>query len=259
MNRTGLAVALAVAVAVGVLFGVYPRLDLDLAGLFFDPQTHMFRVNAQLWVQHSRDAARWLVALIAAPAFLAIGGKLILPRRRMLIGGRAALFLALTLALGPGIVANTLLKDHWGRARPIDVTEFAGTDRFTPWWDPRGPCLDNCSFIAGEPSGAFWTLAPASLAPPQWRLLAYGAALAFGAAVGVLRMAAGAHFFTDVVFAGVFMYLVVWTLHGLIFRWRASRMNEDAVERPLARTGAAMRNALAALARRIGRRTGERL
>ncbi len=259
MKRSGLAIALTVAVVGGVLFGVYAQLDLGLAGLFFNPNTHMFRINAQLWVQHARDASRWLVALLAAPAFLAICGKLILPRRRMLIGGRAALFLALTLALGPGIVANTLFKDHWGRSRPIDVTEFGGTDRFTPWWDPRGPCPNNCSFIAGEPAGAFWTLAPASLAPPQWRLVAYGAALAFGAAVGVLRMAGGAHFFTDVVFAGVFTYLVVWTVHGLIFRWRASRMDEDTVERPLARIGEAMRNALAALARRIGGRSGERL
>ncbi len=84
--------------------------------------------------------------------------------------------------------------------------QFGGDYRFTPWWDPRGDCPDNCSFIAGEPSGAFWTLAPAALAPPEWRPLAYGAALAFGVGIGVLRIAGGAHFFSDVVFAGVFMY-----------------------------------------------------
>ncbi|MGD0024233.1 MAG: phosphatase PAP2 family protein, partial [Xanthobacteraceae bacterium] len=187
----------------------------------------------------------------------AVVGKLILPGRRMLVGGRAALFLVLTLALGPGILANEVLKDHWGRSRPIDVTEFGGTDRFTPWWDPRGECPNNCSFIAGEPAGAFWTLAPAALAPPQWRLPAYGAALAFGAAIGVLRVAGGGHFFTDVVFAGVFMYLLVWATHGLIFRWRLTRMADDAVERPLARAAEAIRDAFAALARRIGGRTGK--
>jgi membrane-associated PAP2 superfamily phosphatase len=256
MNRSGFVIALAVSVVVGILFGVYAKLDLDFAGLFFNPNTHMFRVNAQPWVKHSRDASRWLVALLSTPAILTICGKLILPRRRTLMSGRAALFLVLSLALGPGILANEVLKDHWGRSRPIDVTEFGGTDRFTPWWDSRGECPNNCSFIAGEPSGAFWTLAPAALAPPQWRLLAYSAALVFGAANGLLRMAGGAHFFTDVVFAGVFMYLVVWMVHGLIFRWRTNRMGEDTVERTLARRGAAMRNAFAALARRIGWRTG---
>ncbi|HML08212.1 MAG TPA: phosphatase PAP2 family protein [Xanthobacteraceae bacterium] len=252
MNPTGLAVALAVAVAVGLIFGVFPWLDLKIAGLFFDPPVGIFAVQAQPWASHSRDAARGLVTLLSAPAFLAIFGKLVLPRRRMLIKGRAAVLLTVALALGPGILANTLLKDHWGRARPIDVTEFGGTDRFTPWWDPRGPCPNNCSFIAGEPSGAFWTLAPAALAPPQWRALAYAGALAFGAAISVLRLAAGAHFFTDTVFAGVFMFLLVWTLHGLIYRWRATRIADQTIEDGLAQAGEAMRATLAALLRRLG-------
>jgi membrane-associated phospholipid phosphatase len=51
--------------------------------------------------------------------------------------------------------------------------------------------------------------APAALTPPQWRPLAYAAALLFGVAMGALRMAGGAHFFTDGVFAGVLMFLVV--------------------------------------------------
>ena len=155
----------------------------------------------------------------------------------MPLRGRAAVLLLLTLALGPGILANVVLKDHWGRIRPIDVAEFGGSGRFTPWWDPRSACSANCSFIAGEPSGAFSTLAPAALAPPQWRPLAYGAALVFGAEIGVLRMAAGAHFFTDVAFAGVFMFLVTWALHGLIFRWRPTRLTDEAIEDPLVPRG----------------------
>ena len=257
MNRAGLAVTLTLAVLVGSIFGFYAQLDLDLAGLFFNSDTHMFNINGQPWASYSRDASRWLVALLSAPAFIAIGSKLLLPRRRMLIGGQKAAFLVLTLALGPGIIANVVFKDHWGRFRPISVTEFGGADRFTPWWDPRGECSGNCSFVAGEPAGMFWTLAPAALAPPQWRLLAYSAALAFGATNGLLRMAAGGHFFTDVLFAGIFMYLVVWTVHGIIFRWRTTRVSDDTIERALARTGLAMRNGLVAVARSIGWRTDE--
>jgi len=256
MNRTGLSIALTVAALVGVVFGVISQFDVDLSAFFFDSNIHMFRGNAQPWVQHSRDAARLLITLIAAPALFAILGKLVLPQRRMLIAGRAALFLLSTLVLGPGILAHTILKDHWGRARPLDIVAFGGGDHFTPWWDPRGPCPKDCSFIAGEPSGAFWTLAPAALAPPQWRPLAYGAALAFGAAVGVLRIAAGAHFFTDVVFAGVFMFVLAWTLHGLFYRWRPTRVTDEATERALARSGERLRDALA---RRIFRRPGRRL
>jgi len=259
MNRTALAIALAIAVVVGVIFAVWPRLDLDISALFYARNQNLFIVNAQLWVYYLRNSARGLITLLVAPAFLAAIGRVIWPRSRMLIEGRAALFLAVTLALGPGVVTNLIFKDHWGRPRPIDVTEFGGSDPFMPWWDPRGPCANNCSFVAGEPSGAFWTLAPAALAPPQWRPLAYGAALAFGAGIGLLRVAGGAHFFTDVVFAGVFMFLVVWTLHGLIYRWRATRASDGAIDRGLAYVGEALRGAFIALAGWVGGRSSKRL
>jgi lipid A 4'-phosphatase len=242
MNRTGLTLALAIGLVTGVVCAVDPQLDLDIARIAFDPKVNMFGINAQLWVQHTRMAARILITLLVLPGFIAIIGKLVLPHRPMLIEGRAAIFLIATLALGPGLLTNVVLKDHWHRARPIDVQQFGGTGHFTPWWDPRGDCPDNCSFIAGEPSGAFWTMAPAALAPPQLRLVAYAAALVFGTGVGVLRIGAGAHFFSDVMFAGVFMYLVIWAAYGFIYRWSATRMSEEAIERALARTSEAIRN-----------------
>jgi lipid A 4'-phosphatase len=254
MNRTGLMIALAIAVLLGGVFAVYPQLDLDLAALFYNPATHAFLTWPWGWVDYARDAASLLIALLVAPAFLAVVGKLVMPRRPMLIAGRAALFLIGSLALGPGVLTNGVLKEHSARMRPADVTQLGGTERFTPWWDPRGPCPSNCSFIAGEPSGAFWTLAPAALTPPQWRPLAYGAALSFGAAMAVLRMAGGAHFFTDVVFAGVLTFLVVWTLHGVIYRWRRTRLTDAAVEGLLEKAGKAIREALAALAGRRSQR-----
>src|SRR5271155_4089039 len=70
MNRTGLAIVLTVAVVVGVVFGVYPKLDLDIAALAYDPNTKLFDTGLQVWVLRTRDVARWTVALIAVPAFL---------------------------------------------------------------------------------------------------------------------------------------------------------------------------------------------
>ena len=46
---------------------------------------------------------------------------------------------------------------------------------------------------------------------------------------------AGAHFFSDVVFAGVFTFLIIWIVHGLIYRWPRTRLNEEAVERRIER------------------------
>jgi membrane-associated phospholipid phosphatase len=49
-------------------------------------------------------------------------------------------------------------------------------------------------------------------------------------------MAAGAHFFSDVVFAGVFSFLVIWVVHGAIYRWRLTRTTDAALEGVLERT-----------------------
>jgi membrane-associated PAP2 superfamily phosphatase len=253
MNRTGLIIALSIGFALGLLCAVDPQLDLDLAALGFDSSRHLFVVNAQPWVQHTRTAARIVIALLALPAFLAIVLKLVWPQRRMLIEARAALFLIATLALGPGVLTNLVLKDHWGRPRPIDVQQFGGDYRFEPWWDPRGDCPNNCSFIAGEPSGAFWTLAPAALAPAVLQAPAYAAALAFGVGLGAFRMAAGAHFFSDVVFAGVLTYLLVWLIHGLIYRWPVTRLDEKGLEQRLGEAG----EWLARAARRLASRANK--
>jgi lipid A 4'-phosphatase len=232
LNRTGLVIALVVAAVVGTTFALYPELDLAISRPFYDPAKPDFPLRFVPALYRVREAAQWIVAAMAAPAALALLLKLVLPRRRMLVSARAAVFLLSTLALGPGLLVNVTLKDYWARSRPIDVPQFGGTERFVPWWDPRGECPKNCSAVAGEPSGAFWALAPASLAPSAWRPLAYIGAVAFGAGIGALRIAFGGHFFTDVVFAGVLVFLVIWVVHGLLYRWR-TRPSDEAIERAL--------------------------
>lgn len=235
MHRTGLVIALAVAVVAGLIFGLWPELDLDLAAPFFDPARGGFWRAFNPPYLRARDAVTWLIALIALPAVVAPIVKLIRPQWSLRVPGRAILLMLITLALGPGVVTNLMLKEHWHRPRPIDVAQFGGDEHFRPWWDPRGDCPKNCSFVSGEASGAFWTLAPAAVVPPHWRALAYGGAVAFGMGVGVLRMAAGAHFFSDVVFAGVFTFLVIWLTHGWLYRWRPTRITDASVEAALER------------------------
>jgi len=238
MNRTGLIIALAIGGVVGLIFGLFPQLDLLISAPFhpiYDAAHNTFALHLYPSVQLARDAGLWVGTVLVAPAVGTIVIKLIWPRWKMLVSARAALFLMLTMALAPGLLANVILKDHWGRPRPIDVTQFGGGEHFVPWWDPRGDCPNNCSFVSGDVSGAFWTLAPAALTPPQWRALAYGGALALGLGMAAIRVVSGAHFFTDAVFAGVFTFLIIWTVHGLIFRWPRTRLSEERLERALER------------------------
>jgi membrane-associated PAP2 superfamily phosphatase len=231
MTRAGLLAVLAIALFGGALFAVYPQFDLTLSHYLFAHVAPGFKAGTTMTVL--REAARFVVTLVAAPAFVAVALKLLAPQRAMLIPARAALLMIASLAIGPGLVSNVILKDHWHRPRPYQVTEFGGALPFVPWWDPRGACAANCSFVAGEPSGAFWTVAVASYAPPPWRAAAYAAAITFGVAVGVLRMAAGGHFASDVLFAGVLTVLVIWLIHALIYCWMAGRLTDGAIERAL--------------------------
>jgi len=238
MNRTGLIVALAIAAVVGVVFGAYPLLDLRIARYFYkftDNSHNMFALRLSPALMRARDLGLWVGTVLIAPAVAALVIKLILPKRRLMMSGRAILFLIATLVLAPGLLVNVGLKDHWGRPRPIDVTQFGGDQHFVAWWNPRGDCPSNCSFVSGDVSGTFWTLAPAALTPPPWRALAYGAALALGAGMATLRMMAGAHFLSDVVFAGVFTFLIIWITHGLIYRWPRTRLTDEAIERAIER------------------------
>ena len=238
MNRTGLIIALGLAVVVGLLFGLLPQLDLDIARPFYevaDANNNMFawRLSPQLMLVHNIALRGGF--LLVVPAVIVLIGKLILPRRKMLISGRAVVFLIVTMLLGPGLLVNVGLKDHWGRPRPIDVTQFGGSQHFVAWWDPRGDCPSNCSFVSGDVATAAWTLAPAALAPPQWRALAYGGALALTLGMAVIRMMAGGHFLTDTLFAGVFTFLIVWLVHGLLYRWPRTRRSDRQIERALER------------------------
>jgi membrane-associated phospholipid phosphatase len=146
-------------------------------------------------------------------------------------------FLVVTILLSAVVLTNLTFKSHWGRPRPVVVTEFNGPWHFVPWWDPRGECGRNCSFFSGEGATAFWTYAPAALTPPTWRPLAYVAATAFGIVTSVLRMAFGGHFFTDVAAAGLVSFFVIWLAYALIYRWPSTRVSDAQVEAALARWG----------------------
>jgi membrane-associated PAP2 superfamily phosphatase len=222
MSRRGLIVALVFAAAIGLVFGLFPSLDIEIANLFYDPAAKDFPLRTNSVLRYLREAASWILVLLIAPSVLALLIKLVIPRAKPWISSRAAIFLIATLALAPGFVVNVLLKNHWDRPRPVAVVEFGGSERFVPWWDPRGQCVKNCSFVSGETSSAFWTLAPATLVPAPWRFLGYTAAIGFGVGMGVVRMAMGAHFFTDVVFAGLFTFIIIVLIHGLIFRSQAA-------------------------------------
>ena len=235
MNRTGLFIALGLSLVIGLVFGIYPELDLRLAALFYDSAAKSFPLKFNTLAAIARDGAMWIAWGIALPAIGALAIKLARPDRPLLMSGRALVFLLSTLLLAAGILTNLTFKSHWGRPRPVVVTQFGGDLPFVPWWDPRGGCGRNCSFFSGEGATAFWTYAPAALTPPAWRPLAFAGATLLGVITSVLRMAFGGHFFTDVAAAGLVTFLVIWLAHGFIYRWPSTRMSDAGIDAALTR------------------------
>jgi membrane-associated PAP2 superfamily phosphatase len=250
MNRTALIIALAIGSIAGLVFGFYPDLDLRIARYFYafeDVSHNMFAFRLYPPLMLARNIGLWIGTILVLPAVVALLIKLILPRRKLLIPGRAIVFLISTMVLAPGLLANVLLKDHWGRPRPIDVMQFGGDQQYVAWWDPRGRCPNNCAFVSGDVAGAFWTIAPAALAPPQWRAVAYGAALALGTGMAAIRVMAGAHFPSDVIFAGVFTFLIIWFAYALIYRWPRTRLSDQDVEHSIERAALRFNNFIVGL------------
>jgi len=233
LARFALYSILAIALITGIVFAANPGLDVEVAGYFFRPDIRA-SVNA---LRPTLEAIRVCNNVLTVSIVLVAAGvlilKLIWPRGPALMPARAALLIIGTYALGPALLANGVFKSHWSRPRPGTVMNLGGTHPYMQWWDPRGACDVNCSFVSGEASSAYAMLAPAVALPAPWRYYGIGAALLYGTTIGVLRMALGAHFLTDVLFAGILTAFIVWFLHGLLYRWSRTRLSEQEIAKAM--------------------------
>lgn len=142
-------------------------------------------------------------------------------------------FMIAVLIIGPGVVANLIFKDNLGRARPRDVIEFGGSKAFTPPLVPSRECPRNCSFVSGEASSMFAAFFALALLLPQYRLAMLATGIGAGLLAGMVRITQGAHFLSDILFAGIFMALTVSILHIVIIGlWRDPRHTLNQIVAP---------------------------
>jgi membrane-associated phospholipid phosphatase len=205
-------IAIAAATAAVTLAGF--NVDLALAGMFYDPADGRFLGHKVEFAGLLRDNGRVAIATCAGCIVLAAAKHL--PWRLPNLPWRTALVLTLALLLGPGLLVNGILKEHWGRPRPIEIVPFGGPKSYVNWWDPRGTCEQNCSFVSGEAASAAWMFGPAMFVPAPWRGLALTAAAVFTALTGALRLSVGGHFFSDVLFGALSTMLILLGMRALI-------------------------------------------
>ncbi|NUB43072.1 phosphatase PAP2 family protein [Fertoebacter nigrum] len=197
-------------------FAIWPEVDLAVSRLFHRP-TEGFPLAAHPGLGALRYLL-WNLTLLAPLVALAGWCIALMLNRQARVLPRVWGFALACFVTGPVLVADTLFKSHWGRARPADVAEFGGMLPFTPPFEMAGNCARNCSFVSGEGAGiamlAFvigvlgWHLVPR----PLRRRFALGL-LVLAVIGGGLRVATGRHFLSDVVFAWFFMGFVVLVLY----------------------------------------------
>lgn len=116
---------------------------------------------------------------------------------------RRAGAMALVLVLGLTGVVHGVFKDHWGRPRPVHVTEFNGPHPFQPALQRSDLCQRNCSFVSGHAGTGYVLMALGLFGAPATRRRWWAVGLASGLLIGLGRVMQGGHFASDVVFGAL--------------------------------------------------------
>lgn len=203
----------AVFVILTAIFVPFPEIDLWVAALFYNGEND-FWLRQSLLTYIKNDYLRPAVGVIAVSGLVyyiyhRLTGRPSKVKKLARYG-----FLLVCIALSTGFVVHTIFKENFGRARPKQVIEFAGDRQFTPALLPAQQCARNCSFVSGDASAGYVFLALALYAAKR-RKFWICTTLAIGFGLGVLRLMNGAHFLSDILYAGVFTSGTVL----LLYRW----------------------------------------
>jgi lipid A 4'-phosphatase len=207
---------ISVAVILSVVIS-WTNADIEIARLFYDPGKGWFLGQKLPWY--------FLYHYGNIPGIiLAVGGFLVFVlsffRKELSPYKKIGLFLAIFMVLGPGLVVNTVFKEHWGRPRPGDIVNFGGKQTFHQAWE-IGETGQGESFPSGHASVGFFLFAPYFFLGKSHRKGAFAflcLGIVFGFFMGTGRIIQGGHFLTDVIWSGLFTYLTGLTL-AYIFRF----------------------------------------
>ena len=219
-------ILLAVLIVVTIIAFAVTDLDITSARWFYHPgQKNPWPVASQpVWL-FFYNSAPWVTGSLAIAGTAAlIAGLLRKEARKFRSHG---LFILLCVALGPGLIVNGILKDHWGRARPRQIVEFGGKHQYTQPLVPSDahgksfPC-GHCS--VGYLYGAGWWLWRRRY--PKIAALSLFSGLTLGTLLGFGRLAAGGHFLSDNLWSGLIALGAAHVLYYYVLRIPA---REDSV------------------------------
>ena len=182
------------------------RLDLTIQSMFYQPKAG--------WYLNDNPFFQFIYHFGNIPALLlAVGGLVIFTlsfqKTKWIKWRKVGIFLILAMLLGPGLIINVILKDNWGRPRPRNITEYGGKYAFEKVLsiDPASP---GYSFPCGHASMGYFLFIPWFVLRKKRKALAYLSlmtGIGYGLLIGLVRIAQGGHFASDVIIAGLLTYL----------------------------------------------------
>ena len=116
MNKA-LFVYIALAALALAVFAIWPELDLAGARFFYHEGGFFGRNSIE---RFGRDFFRVTPFIVLAVYAALWAAKRLGVTLRWAPSGRAMIFLIATMVIGPGLIVNLGLKDHWHRPRPVD-------------------------------------------------------------------------------------------------------------------------------------------
>lgn len=131
---------------------------------------------------------------------------------------RGAAFMVILLALGPGLLVNTVFKDQWGRPRPREIVQFGGSKTFHQPWE-KGEAKQGRSFPSGHGASAFYLAMPFFVLRRKYPTIAariFAAGMCYGLIMGIARITQGGHFISDILWAWGMVHLTAVTLYYLM-------------------------------------------
>ena len=204
------------AAALLAIISIFPSLDISFSHFFYLDQQQKFILQKHPLVT---TFVKWYLPKVIISLFL-INAFVFYKKQR----DKVSLFYLMTcLVLGPGLVVNSIAKNIFERPRPLHIEQFQGKQKFRRSFQLRAltphPSPINVSFPSGHAGIGFAFYAFAFLDARKRKQYIILSTL-MGLLVGAARIAHGKHFLSDVLFAGVLVYLTCLALHYLIVQRR---------------------------------------
>jgi lipid A 4'-phosphatase len=193
-----------VYITIFTIFIVYSaKIDYMLSILPYNKITNFFYGEEHLWCKIAYYSVPVVVVVMITLSIIALFFSKIFPYNPSKTR-QFALILLMSLVLSSGLVINVILKGNWGRPRPYQV--LRDHKIFRPIYEPNFGAISDNSFPSGHASIGFFIGVPFLILGRRRQGIIIS--IVCGFFIGVVRMLQGGHYFSDVVFSGLIVWLV---------------------------------------------------